>query len=165
MERVVRKDVIQGADLMSLAGQIIKIAKEEFVRPENINLDIIGMGAGVVDRLREQGWRVNGINVAMPAKDSEHYANLRAEIYNMVKDWIKKAQLTKDDDWYELTNVKYKFTSKGQMIMEKKEDMKKRGIPSPDVADALTLTFANQFVMYTAQATPPVLPFYPDLGY
>jgi len=165
MEKVLRKEVIQGADLMSLAGQIIKIAKEDYVKPENINLDVIGMGAGVVDRLREQGWKVNGINVAMPAQDPEHYANLRAELYNKIKDWIKKAQLTKDDDWYELTNVKYKFTSKGQMIMEKKEDMKKRGIPSPDVADALTLTFASMGIISYQQASKPVLPYYPEMGF
>lgn len=164
MEKVLRKEVIKGADLMSLAGQIIKIAKEDYIKPENINLDVIGMGAGVVDRLREQGWRVNGINVATSSRDSEHYANLRAELYNQIKDWIKKAQLTKDDDWYELTNVKYKFTSKGQMIMESKEDMKKRGIPSPDVADALALTFANQGTVVFSQSSAPILPYYPELG-
>lgn len=169
MEKVIRKEIIQGSDLMSLAGQIIRIAKEEYVRAENINLDIIGMGAGVVDRLREQGWKVNGVNVAMAAKDTQSYANLRAELYNMIKAWLtnkdKPAQLTKDDDWYELTNVKYKFTSKGQMLMEAKEDMKKRGIPSPDVADALSFTFANSGMIFMPVSTDPVKPYYPELGF
>ena len=163
MEKVLRKEVISGQDLMSLAGQIIKIAKEEFIRSENIDLDIIGMGAGVVDRLHEQGWRVNGINVALPANDPEHYANIRAEIYATIKDWISSGQLTKDDDWYELTNIKYKFTSKGQMIMESKEDMKKRGLESPDVADALALTFADtKRVFIMPPASEIIKPFYGD---
>jgi len=143
MEKILRKEILGGQDLMSLTGQIIKFANEENIRSENINIDVIGMGTGVADRLKEQGWMINEVNVALPANDAEHYANIRAEIYSDIKDWISSAQLTKDDDWYELVNIKYKFTSKGQMIIESKEDMKKRGIESPDVADALAMTFAK----------------------
>jgi hypothetical protein len=51
------------------------------------------------------------------------------------------------------------------MKMEKKEDMKKRGIPSPDVADALTLTFASMGIISYQQASKPVLPYYPEMGF
>lgn len=167
MERVVRKETFSNQDLMAIAGQVINIAREEEVRPENILIDVIGYGAGVVDRLKEQGWNVNGVNVAMPAQDSEHYANLRAELYGgKIKEWIKTGQLLKDDDFYELTNIKYRFNSKGQMLIESKEDMKKRGLSSPDVADALALTFALPTTgqIYYPSSVGGVNPYYPELN-
>ena len=127
MEKLTRKEITSGQDLMHIAGMVIRIAKEEGVKPVNISIDSIGVGAGVVDRLREQGWAVNATNVAESAKDHEHYLNKRAELYGGVKDWLRTAQLPKDDDFYELANVKYKFTSKGQIQLESKDDMKKRG--------------------------------------
>ena len=166
MEKVLRKEVVVQQDLMAIVGYVIKIAKEENIRPENIFIDVIGIGAGVVDRLREQGWRVNGINTALSANDKEHYANLRAELGAQLKEWLKTAQLPKDDDFYEMANIKYKFTSKGQLILESKEEMKKRGLPSPDVFDALCLTFAKSetFSGIIFQQSGGINPYYPDLG-
>jgi phage terminase large subunit len=167
MEKVLRKEVYVNQDLMIIAGYIIKVAKEENIMPENIFIDAIGMGAGVVDRLREQGWNVNAINTSLPADDREHYANLRAELAGYVKEWLQSGQLPKDDDFFEAANIKYKFTSKGQLQLESKEEMKKRGLPSPDVFDALALTFAysstNQTI-YFPQSVGGVDPYYPDIG-
>lgn len=165
MEKVIYKEALSQQDTMQIAGRALSLAKEHRVKPSNIFVDVIGIGAGVVDRLKEQSWDVVAVNVAESAEDSEHYANLRAELYaGKLKEWIKTADLTDDDDWYELTNIKYKFDSKGRMLLEKKEDMKKRGLPSPDVADALAITFAGNrpFVMPTV-ATPN-LNYYPELG-
>ncbi len=142
-EKVLRKDFYQGQDTMQIVGHTLRIAREERIAPYNVFVDVIGVGAGVADRLKEQGWAVNEVNVAESPKDTEHYANLRAEMYDKMKVWLKTAQLPKDDDFYEMANVKYKFTSKGQLLLESKEDMKKRGIDSPDVADALALTFTG----------------------
>lgn len=164
MDRVIKKVLIRGQDLMSLAGQVIKVARDEYIKGENIYLDVIGYGAGVVDRLLEQGWSVNGVNVAEKADDNEHYANTRAELYNRVKDWLRTGQLLRDDDFYELSAIKYKFTSTGKMLMESKDDMKKRGLDSPDVADALMLTFANAYRFQSTQASEPVKHYYPELG-
>ena len=151
---------------MQIAGHILRLAKEQFVKAENIFIDVIGIGAGIVDRLIEQSWRVNGNAVSERAKDQEHYLNLRAELYvDKLKEWIKTASLTDDDDWYELANIKYKFNSKGQIQLESKEDMKKRGLPSPDVADALVLTFADsKLITYDFKPSTPVLPYYPELN-
>lgn len=164
MEKVIHKETFSGLDTMQITGHILRIAKEQFVKPENINIDEIGIGAGVVDRCKEQGWKVNGINVADKAQDYEHYLNLRAELYaDKLKQWIKVADLPDDDDWYELANIKFKFNSKGQLQLESKEDMKKRGLPSPDVADALVLTFAlGRILTYDIQSSKPVLPYYGD---
>jgi len=167
MEKVLRKEIFIHQDLMVITGYILKIAEEENIRPENILIDVIGIGAGVVDRLKEQGWNVNGINIALPAKDKEHYANLRAELGGKIKDWLKTGQLLKDDDFFEATNIKYKFTSKGQLQLESKEDMKKRGLPSSDVFDALGLTFAFPAGMqeiYYPQSAGGVGQYYPEIG-
>jgi hypothetical protein len=163
MEKVIRKDIFNSLDTMQIAGNVLRIAKEERVHAQNINVDEVGIGAGIVDRLREQGWRVNGVNVGTKANDDEHYFNLRAELYaDKVKNWLKTGSLTNDEDWYELANIKYKFDSSGRLQLEKKEDMKKRGLPSPDVADALMLTFANPTKFINVVATPPHVPYYGD---
>jgi hypothetical protein len=156
MEKVLRKEVFTQQETMAIAGLVIKIAKEEGVKPENIFLDETGLGAGVVDRLREENWNVNGVNVASSAEDEEHYANLRAELGWKIKEWLKTAQLPKDDDFYEMVNIRYKFNSKGQLLLESKEDIKKRGLPSPDVFDALMLTFAKP----TGRREPAMLQVY-----
>ena len=165
MEKVIYKETYSNQDTIQITGHILRIAKEQLVKPHNIFIDVIGIGAGIVDRCREQGWAVNGVAVSEKAEDPEHYLNLRAELYaSKIKEWIKTADLPDDDDWYELANIKYKFTSKGQLQLESKDDMKKRGLPSPDVADALSLTFAsgNSFVMPTVSA--PIKPYYPEIG-
>lgn len=162
MQKVLSKETLTSLDTMEITGRVLKTAKDKYIKAENIYVDEIGIGAGVVDRLREQGWKVNGVNVGNKAKDDEHYGNLRAELYAKVKDWLKTGSLPKDDDFYELANMKYKFTSKGQIQMERKEDMKKRGLPSPDVADALMLTFADSGVLQFVAQSSPILPFYGD---
>lgn len=163
MEAVIKKETYSSKDTMQIAGQVLRTAKEERVLPENINVDVIGVGAGVVDRLKEQGWHVNEINVAESAEDIEHYINLRAELYaGKLKEWIKTAKLPNDDDFYELANIKFKFNSKGQLQIESKEDMKKRGLNSPDVADALMLTFAGKSKIFIPEPTKPLVSYYGD---
>lgn len=163
MEKVFRKETFTGQDTMQIAGHVIRIAKEEGVKAQNICVDPIGVGGGVVDRLKEQGWNVTSVNVAEGPDDPEHYLNLRAELYaGKLKEWIKTADLPKDDDFYELTTIKYKFNSKGQLQIESKDDMKKRGLESPDVADALMLTFHHRNSVYIPQASAPLKPYYGD---
>jgi phage terminase large subunit len=145
MEKILFKFVFNSLDTMEICGQVIKLMKEHQVLDTNINVDVIGIGAGVVDRLREQGIKVNGVNVAESPTDKEHYINLRAELYDDgVKKWLKTADLTDDEDWYELSNIKYKFNSSGKLQIESKDEMKKRGLSSPDCADGLMLTFYNK---------------------
>ena len=88
---------------------------------------------------------VNGVNVGMKAEDEEHFYNLRAEAYWKLREWIKTANLPRDDGLLALANIKYKISSvkKGQIKIESKIDMAKRGLESPDVADALMLTLTN----------------------
>src|SRR3990167_9267842 len=94
-EKVTRKETMQKEDLMFVTGKVLSIAKEEIIKPENIFVDVIGYGAGVVDRLKEQGWYVGAVNVAETAENNEKYANIRAEMYFKLKEWLKTASLPK----------------------------------------------------------------------
>lgn len=135
-------------DLMHLVGAV----KAEYdvlppsLRPLEILVDSIGLGAGVVDRLRELGLPARGVNVSESPAFGTTYANLRAELWYKAKAWLEQrgCKLPKDDRLLgELVGVRYKFQSSGKIQIESKEDMKRRGMPSPDVADAFVLTFAS----------------------
>lgn len=163
MEKVIRKEVFSSLDTMEITGRVLKIAKEEQIKADNIFIDVIGIGAGVYDRMKEQGWKANAVNVAESPKDKENYINLRAELYaDKVKEWIKTADLPNDDDFYELANIKYKFNSTGKLQIESKEEMKKRGLESPDVADALMLTFASKGIVNMPKQSMPLAAYYSD---
>ena len=107
-------------------------------------IDEIGIGAGVVDRLREQGYEVQGINVGRSAQDNRHYANLRAEGYWNLRQLFLEGniRIPQDNEMVgQMAAIRYSFNSQGQVVIEGKEDMRRRGVPSPDKADALMLAF------------------------
>ena len=108
-----------------------------------MHIDVIGLGWGVFDRLAEQDDirdRVFGVNSAKAASEDDKYINLRMEGWQTAKEWLATANLEPHEDWYQLAKPRYKIISSGKMQLESKEDMKKRKINSPDVADALVLT-------------------------
>jgi hypothetical protein len=115
-------------------------------RPTEILVDSIGLGAGVVDRLQELDLPVRGINVGEASSMSGTYLNLRAELWFKLKDWLaaKDCKLPVDSALFsELVSPRYQFTSSGKMKIESKDEMRKRGLPSPDKADAICLTLAS----------------------
>jgi len=135
-------------DLMQTTGAVV--AEYEAMKPEDrpieILVDSIGLGAGVVDRLRELNMPARGINVAESPAMGTIYTNLRAELWGKMKAWLEKrdCKLPKDDALLaELVAPRYAFNSNGKMKLESKDEMRKRGIGSPDMADALALTFAS----------------------
>ena len=98
----------------------------------------------MVDRLREQGLRVTGINVARAARQEKLFVNLRAEGYWRLRDLFVAGEISIPQDNQligELAALRYKFDSGGRLLIESKDEMRKRGIPSPDKADALMLAF------------------------
>lgn len=137
------------ADLMQTAGLIAKEYRETPIerRPTAINVDVIGMGGGVVDRLRELGLPVRGINVSeAPGVDTERYLRLRDELWFEARKWFESRSVTMPADEKlasELVGPKYRVESSGKLKVESKDDMKKRGIKSPNKADAFCLTFAG----------------------
>ena len=138
----------QGLDLMQTTGRV----KAEYdglpthLRPSEILVDVIGMGGGVVDRLRELGLPVRGINVSESPSMGGSYVNLRAELWFKLRGWLeaRHSKLPKNEQLVaELTAIRYSFASNGKMKAESKDEMRRRGLKSPDLADAVCLTLAS----------------------
>jgi phage terminase large subunit len=113
-------------------------------QPDSVFVDQTGVGAGVVDQLREMGHDVIGIDNAQSALRAEpKLANRRAECWWLMAEWLKRGCIPDDAELRaELPGPSYRFDKYGRIVLESKEDMKKRGLPSPNKADALALTFA-----------------------
>ena len=138
----------QSMDLMQLCGAIKNRYDDSTAieQPQEILVDVIGLGSGVVDRLAEQNLPVRGVNVAEAPSTKKNYLNLRAELWFAVKDWLaqRDCRLPNNDELAsELAAPQYKYTSSGKIKIESKDEMRKRGIKSPDKADALALTMAS----------------------
>jgi hypothetical protein len=136
-----------GNDLMQTVGRIVQEYRltDSFERPSAILVDSIGIGSGVVDRLKELGLPVRGINVAETPTGDE-FARLRDELWWKTREWFEDRSCKLCDDLElisELSEVKYEVNSSGKLKIESKDDMKKRGRKSPDLADAFILTFAG----------------------
>lgn len=147
-------------DLMMVAGKNISLCKEQRILHRDVAVDDVGVGGGVVDRMREEGFEPTAVNEASKATELEKrfnpktgkdedmpvYANLRAQLYagkTGLANWIKRTgALDPSQDWSELTRIRYKKNGQGLTIIEPKAEMRKRGEESPDIADALALTFA-----------------------
>ncbi|MEL0255307.1 MAG: hypothetical protein VW930_05100 [Burkholderiaceae bacterium] len=141
-------------DLMQLCGAV----KAEYDtttfenKPQEILVDVIGLGSGVVDRLAEQNLPVRGVNVAEAPSTKKNYLNLRAELWFAIKDWLaqRDCRLPNNDELAsELAAPQYKYTSSGKIKIESKDEMRKRGIKSPDRADALALTMASSAASFS----------------
>lgn len=136
-------------DLMQTCGIVSReFAETPFAdQPAAINVDVIGIGAGVVDRLREVGLPVRGINVGeASANRPERFMRLRDELWWNAREWFetRSVLIPRDDALIsELVGPKYKLESSGKIKIESKDDMKKRGVRSPNKADAFCLTFGG----------------------
>jgi hypothetical protein len=135
-------------DLMQLTGAVVAQyeACDHKSRPAEILVDSIGLGAGVVDRLIELKLPARGINVSESPAMGGTYLNLRAELWHKAKAWLEKrdCKIPNNEDLIgELATVRYTFTSNGKIKIESKDDIRKRGLKSPDMADAFVLTFAS----------------------
>ncbi len=146
---VAEPQIWRGLDLMQLTGVLVneyQTAVSCGQKPDEILVDSIGLGAGVVDRARELSLPVRGVNVSESPALVARYANLRAELWFSAREWLAKrdCKIPKEERLIqELATVRYSYTSSGKIQIESKEQMKKRGRNSPDVADAFCLTFAG----------------------
>lgn len=142
-----------GLDLMQTVGAVVNEAKRD--DPAEICVDTIGLGSGVADRLREMGLNVRDVNVAESSAMNPNANRLRDELWLAVKDWLatRAVKIPKDETLrHELVAPRYSFTSSGKVVVESKDGMKKRGMRSPDLADALCLTFAGTAAMVGGRA-------------
>lgn len=152
---------MRGVDTMMLVGHVLDEVRE--FSPVAVFVDGTGLGGGVVDRLRELMVPVVDVQFAASAVDSKQYTNMRAELWGRLRDWAPTADLPAQQGFMEeLTAPEYGFNSRMQIQLERKEDMKKRGLASPDRSDALAVTFADYEAARTlvrASTTIPVRRF------
>jgi hypothetical protein len=135
--------VFRGIDNMTLAGHVA--VKIEQWQPDAVFIDS-GAGAGVIDRLRQLGHDVIEVNFGGKANDPR-YVNKRAEMWFLLAEWIKSGGAIPNHNTLklELATPTYGFDSANRIQLESKDEIKKR-LPdagSPDLADALALTFAQ----------------------
>lgn len=143
-------------DTMATAGHVIRLAKDlmlKYGRPScTVKVDDDGVGGGVTDRLREvvkeEGLYIDIIDChnGGTALNPENYFNWGSESWATIRSYLHDGdiQIPDDEDLIgQLSTRKYRVTSKGKIQLESKDDMKKRGLRSPDRADALVLAFAK----------------------
>ncbi len=132
-------------DTMALAEHVA-LTIEEW-GPEYVFIDATGLGWAVVDRLNQLGYadRVIAVQVGESAADERKYSNKRAEMWGRCRDWLKEGGMLPDDDELEtdLTGPQYGMDENGRYQLERKKDMKKRGLASPDCGDSLALGFSQ----------------------
>jgi hypothetical protein len=143
----------RGLSTMEVAGWISKIIRDD--KPAKVNIDVGGLGIGVYDRLIEQGETVNAVNfggkpIEPPpldeiGKPAGGPLNRRAELWSNLKRALQGRFSIPDSDSLhaDLTGPGYKYDSSGKLVLEAKEDMRKRGMPSPDEGDAMALCFSE----------------------
>jgi hypothetical protein len=129
-------------EIVSICARILKNHQ-----PAAMFIDVGERGSGIVDRLRELGWdNVIGVNFGSRAIQDKLYMRRRDEMWCLLRDWLEAGQVQIPDDdalHADLAGPSGGPNSNNQMILERKEDMAKRGLRSPDMGDALALTFAE----------------------
>ena len=131
----------RGDDTMTVVGHVIE-AIEEY-KPALVVIDEGGLGAGIVDRLKEQRYKVKGVNFGNKSSQPVMYGNKRAEMWGKMREWLKSAAIPNDRFLKtDLISPMMKPDSRGTIFLESKKDMKSRGLASPDAADAIAVTFA-----------------------
>lgn len=146
---------LQGADTMAVAAQVMAVIDR--MQPDGVFIDEGGVGGGVVDRCRQMGYSVIGVNFGGKADrvidGVPKCANKRAQMWATMREWIRDGGAIEDSRALEmdLTGPLYSYDTHNAIVLEKKSDMKKRGVASPDEADALALTFAYPVVARSAE--------------
>lgn len=141
----------QKVDTQWLAQEVWSQARDAKTPVDQIAVDDIGVGGGVSDRLIElaQGsnTKIERVNASIRVSDGRNY-NVRTKMWDDMKEWLEDEPVSIPNDPQlkaELTALRYKFRS-GVRLLESKDEAKRRGIKSPDIADALALSFAKPMI-------------------
>ena len=142
----------QGLNTIDLGGHVIEAVRE--TQAEGVGVDEIGVGAGLVDwlqKLPDGRRKVFGVNVAMKSSDQHRFHRLRDELWWEMREkcrkqayWFPGASKKEEDMSNELANelscLFYEFDTNGAYVIESKRLAKARGIKSPNIADALSIS-------------------------
>lgn len=143
----IKFETLRKQDVVSIANHCQGIIKDYV--PARIFLDAGGVGGGVYDILVARGYRdiVRAVNFGSRAILEQRYVNRRAEMWDNARAWLNQelpVQLPLDEDLLnDLCSVNKKYDARGRLLLESKDDVKKRLGRSPDKADAFVLTFAE----------------------
>lgn len=145
---------IRGLDTMAVSARVAEVVRE--FSPQGVLVDGVGIGAGVVDRLRQLGHSVIDVNAGATANNREKYANKRAEMWDSLRQALRDGLELPDDPELaaDLTGLEYGYTTDQRLQLEKKSDLKRRGLASPDCGDSLALTYAE--IVVTDSAWMPI---------
>ncbi len=141
-QRVLSVRSFERMDTMRLVYEVLGTVRE--VGAEAVFVDEGGVGGGVVDRLRELGAPVYGVHFGGGAQRPRRFFNRRSEIFWELARLLERRLIAipRDDEIAgQLLALRYGVSSSGQVRLEGKQEMRKRGMPSPDKADALALAF------------------------
>ena len=140
-------EVYRGLDNMDLASRVA--AKIDSWQPDAVFIDA-GGGSGVIDRLRQLSYDVIEVHFGGKAT-AAGFLNKRAEMWFAMADWLKQGASIPNmvDLKQDLAAPIFWFDAAGRRQLEPKDDIKKRGLPSPDLGDALALTFAQPIAKKT----------------
>jgi hypothetical protein len=115
-------------------------------RLQRVRVDSVGIGYYLAQHLRDLGLPVEHVNVGLPSRRKEEYANLKAELYWGLRQRFADgavAGLTDEVAIGQLANIRYEHDSRGRIVIESKEDARKRGVHSPDRAEAIMLAMGT----------------------
>jgi hypothetical protein len=131
-------------DTVQVAERVIMFQTQH--EPEATIIDADGVGGGVVDQIRYRGFNrgLYEFHGGHRANDPTIHFNLRAQMWCEMRDWLKNGAQIPDDPELaqDLCGLEYGFSTKGAIQLEKKEDMKRRSLSSPDLGDCLAMSFA-----------------------
>jgi hypothetical protein len=146
-------------DEMEVVGLVMKYIND--YRIDFVFVDSIGIGSGIISRLKEleHSEKIMRVNSSENALNRNDYSNLRAEMWSKCREWLEDTPCKIPNDpelLNQMVSVGYKADSKNRLLMEKKEDIKKEGRPSPDKADALMYTFARPVSLVDNKPIPVI---------
>lgn len=140
--KVIKIWTLSQKDLMQVTNTAVREAKEIGPNLMGIGLDDTSLGGGVTDRLRELGYPAMPINFARKPQDARYFPGIRDEAYWTLRELFRAEEISIPDNSdliSQLSSLTYKIDHKGRIHIESKDDMKRRGVKSPDYADALMI--------------------------
>lgn len=143
-----RGDALEGLEPWREANTMRSVEKIgmaiERWKPKAAFMDCVGLGMGPIDRLRELGYRIIGINSGSSPSDTGRFANLKAEMWWKMNEWLLNASIPKDEMLRkDLLSPRRDYDSRNKLMVETKRQLKSRLKFSTDLADAVALTFAQ----------------------
>jgi hypothetical protein len=152
-------DQWRNLDLMQSVGRVVELYRDK-KKFDIVHVDSIGLGSGVVDRLRELKVPCVGVNVAEVSSSQDRFNRLRDELWWRCREFFSSRDCRIvpgikliDDLIGELTAIRYNYASSGKLLVESKQDMKSRGLKSPNIADALCLTFVEGIPRFNSRSS------------